>query len=87
MKFEYRTNKSDRWTVAIPQPEVPSGKDWRLISAVPVPVDDAGGKVMYWTWGREKKSRFVECPTDSCTSVARKDGKCIACGAVIPKEA
>ena len=72
---------------ATPKAEPPTGDDrWRLVSAVPIRVDDEGGLVMYWTWTRPAKKRFVNCPTPTCSSVARKDGKCIACGAVIPEE-
>lgn len=89
MQHEYRTNESHRFLEGAgyptPNPPIP-GDDWRLVSAFPRRLDNSGGFVMVWTWERPKKRAPVECPTEGCLSIARKDGKCLACGAVIPEE-
>ncbi len=83
---EYRTLSKAFKTHTPPQPQAPTDdEDWFLVSASAVNTDDAGGCMMYWTWGRPQSSDLIECPTDGCKSIARHEGKCIGCGAKMPK--
>jgi hypothetical protein len=68
-----------------PAPLPPPGDGWQLVSSSTVTKPGVlDGFLVLWFWRRrDVKKKYSGCPDPKCNALARKDGRCVGCGAEV----